>query len=203
MVSDDGCGMEKEVLGRLFEPFFTTKEVGKGTGLGLSSVYGIVKQNNGYLDVRSEPGQGSKFFIYLPKADFPGHEAHLPESPKATRTILFVEDESAILNLGKKILEKFGYRVLVANSPAEALDFAANYPDPIDLLITDVIMPGMNGKQLAEKMSTLRPDLRSIYISGYTRDAMKQLHNIDGVAYLQKPFTVNSLLEKVHEALAD
>ena len=204
-VSDNGCGMEKEILDNLFEPFFTTKEVGKGTGLGLATVYGIVKQNGGYINAESEPGRGTKFFIYLPGVDVPKPEDRLPEQPevirKGTETILFVEDENAILNLGKKILERYGYRVLTANSPAVALELAANYPGQIDLLITDVIMPGMNGKELAEILGALKGGFRSIYISGYAGDVLDRHDVVEGVNFLQKPFSVNSLIEKVREVL--
>ena len=204
-LEDNGGGMDEEVLGNLFEPFFTTKEVGKGTGLGLATVYGIVKQNGGYIDVDSKTGEGTKFLIYLPVADLPKSENTLPKKPgptdKKTATILFVEDESAVLTLGKKILEKFGYRVLMAKSPAEALDLAQNYSDTIDLLITDVIMPGMNGRELAQKLAA-RFDFRSIYISGHTGDVLEQFDGFAGVNFLQKPFTVNSLVEKVREVLA-
>jgi two-component system cell cycle sensor histidine kinase/response regulator CckA len=204
-VSDNGCGMHEEVMGKLFEPFFTTKEVGKGTGLGLATVYGIVRQNDGYIDVESKPGQGTRFFIYLPRAALSQPAA--PLSKRSHRdvdgagTILFVDDESAVLGLGRKILEKFGYHVLVANGPAQALDMAASYPDPIDLLITDVIMPGINGKELAKELGTLKPAVRSIYISGYTREAIDKLHEMNGVDFLQKPFSVNDLIGKVREVL--
>ncbi|MDR3555006.1 MAG: ATP-binding protein [Syntrophobacteraceae bacterium] len=204
-VSDNGCGMHEEVLGKLFEPFFTTKEVGKGTGLGLATVYGIVRQNDGYIDVESKPGEGTRFFIYLPRAALSQPAAPLSERSQRdvdrARTILFVDDESAVLGLGKKILEKFGYHVLVANGPVQALDMAASYPDPIDLLITDVIMPGIDGKELAKELGTIKPAVRSIYISGYTREAIDKLHEINGMDFLQKPFSVNDLIGKVREML--
>ena len=205
-VGDSGYGMEKGVLDKLFEPFFTTKGVGKGTGLGLATVYGIVKQNSGFIDVHSEPGQGTTFCIYLPRNDAPAGEdqalTRQEKDLKGTETILLVEDEAAILQLGKVILERGGYNVLAAPSPSRALDLAGNYPGRIDLLITDIIMPGMNGKELAEKLGAFRSGFRSIFISGYSNDIIAQQGILEeGVHFLQKPFSVANLTSKVREVL--
>jgi two-component system, cell cycle sensor histidine kinase and response regulator CckA len=205
-VSDDGCGMDKEVLIKLFEPFFTTKEIGKGTGLGLATIYGIVKQNNGFIDVQSQLGQGATFRIYLPRTDIPITEEQPFElqekNLQGAETVLLVEDEESILELGKRILENYGYVVLAARNPTEALILAKSHPDQIDLLLTDVIMPGMNGKELAEKLSAFKSGFRSVFISGYTSDVIAQRSVLDeGVNFLQKPFSVQSLAEKVREVL--
>jgi PAS domain S-box-containing protein len=207
-VSDDGCGMEKEVQDKLFEPFFTTKEVGKGTGLGLATVYGIVKQHNGLIYVRSEPGRGSTFRICLPRVYMhTAEERPLPREKKnleGAETILLVEDEKPILDLGKKILERRGYRVLAVQNPVEALELAKSVPGQIDLLITDVIMPRMNGKELAEKLSAFNARCRYLFMSGYTRDVIAP-HGVidDGLHFLQKPFSAKDLAEKVREILDD
>jgi PAS domain S-box-containing protein len=205
-VNDDGCGMEKEVQDKLFEPFFTTKEVGKGTGLGLATVYGIVKQHNGLIYVRSEPGRGSTFRICLPRVYMhTAEERPLPQEKKnleGTETVLLVEDEKPILELGKKILERRGYRVLAVQDPVEALELVKSVPGQIDLLITDVIMPRMNGKELAEKLSTFNVGCRYLFMSGYTRDVIAP-HGVidDGLHFLQKPFSAKNLAEKVREIL--
>ncbi|MEN6439478.1 MAG: heavy metal translocating P-type ATPase [Syntrophobacter sp.] len=205
-VSDNGCGMDKEVLDHLFEPFFTTKDIGKGTGLGLATVYGIVKQNNGFINVYSEPGQGTTFRVYLPSL-----EAHDTEEPllqkdkmdlQGTETVLLVEDEESILTLAHTILERFGYHVLAARNPADALGLAVSHPGPIHLLITDVVMPGMNGKDLHEKLRALKPGLKCIYMSGYTADAIAH-HGVleEGIHFLQKPFSVKTMAEKARQVL--
>ncbi|MDR3555779.1 MAG: PAS domain S-box protein [Syntrophobacteraceae bacterium] len=205
-VRDDGCGMGKETLGKLFEPFFTTKEVGKGTGLGLSTVYGIVGQNGGFVTVDSELGRGTTFKIYLPKTNGPealeqSEEQRAP-NPKGVETILLVEDEKSILAMGKKILERHGYGVLAASSPQEALELARNHSSRIDLLITDVIMPAMNGKELAEKLSELVPGLKTLFMSGYTGEVIAESGVVDeGVNFLPKPFSLKTLTEKVREML--
>ena len=206
-VSDTGCGMDPETLAHLFEPFFTTKDVGQGTGLGLATVYGIVKQNNGFIDVRSEPGRGTTFGIHLPRhQDKKGQIQMLvpPASPAARgqETILLVEDEPAILGVGKTMLERLGYRVLGAATPGEALRLAEAHPGEIHLLMTDVIMPEMNGRDLAKNLLDLYPRLRRLFMSGYTADVIAH-HGVldDGMHFIQKPFTMKVLSEKVREAL--
>jgi len=207
-VSDNGCGMEKQVQDNLFEPFFTTKGVGKGTGLGLSTIYGIVKQNNGFINVYSEPGQGTTFKIYLPpnEEQESGSSPHLKESPKriptGSETVLLVEDEPAILKMGRGMLEKLGYKVLTAEKPEDALRLAEEYEDKIHILITDVVMPGMNGRDLAAKVSISSPAIKTLYMSGYTADVIAHHGVLDeGVYFIQKPFSMQDLAVKVREAL--
>jgi signal transduction histidine kinase len=194
-VSDTGKGMDAATRAHLFEPFFTTKEQGKGTGLGLATVFGIVKQNRGVISVYSEPGQGTTFKIYLPRAGAAAPRVApdaARQSPRGVETVLLVEDEEQVLNLGRRLLELQGYTVLVATSPE----------GPIHLLITDVVMPGMNGRQLCERIHASRPELKCLYMSGYTADVIGHHGVLDaGVAFLQKPFTVRSLAEKVREVL--
>ncbi|MFZ2656132.1 MAG: response regulator [Victivallales bacterium] len=206
-VSDTGCGMDKETLGIIFEPFFTTKEIGKGTGMGLPTVYGIVKQNNGFISVDSEHGKGSIFKIYLPRHMGKIEQLKANGTPPApvTRgheTILLVEDEQTILNITKTILEGFGYRVLAAKTPGEAMRLAEEHAGEIHLLLTDVVMPEMNGRNLSKKLISLYPDLKSIFMSGYTANVIAS-HGIidDGVHFIQKPFTIKYLSEKVRAAL--
>ncbi|MBI5558317.1 MAG: response regulator [Deltaproteobacteria bacterium] len=205
-VSDTGCGMTREVLDHIFEPFFTTKEKGKGTGLGLATVYGIVKQNNGFITVCSEPGQGTRFRIYLPRYDAQAMDVQ-PEimtetPPRGTETVLIVEDEKAILDLGRRILERLGYRVLTADTPEEAIRMAKEYAGPIHLLITDVVMPQMNGKELAERLKTIIPGLKCLYMSGYTANVIARHGILDkGVIFLQKPFSAKETAIKVRQAL--
>ncbi len=205
-VSDNGCGMDKDILDNLFEPFFTTKEVGKGTGLGLATIYGIVKQNNGFVNVYSEPGQGSTFKIYLPRwvAD-DDIEKNVPEKKAAaggTETILLVEDDPDILTMTRMMLERQGYSILPAASPAEAIDLAKNHADNIHLLMTDVVMPNMNGRDLAEKISTVYPDIRRLFMSGYPANVIAHQGMLDdGVAFIQKPFSMADMTEKVRGVL--
>ena len=204
-VSDNGCGMDKQVLDNLFEPFFTTKGVGKGTGLGLATIYGIVKQNNGFINVYSEPGEGTSFKIYLPRiqtSETVKIEATEPEPSCGAETVLLVEDEETILRLGKMILERYGYTVLVAPSPTEALILAKEHQGPIHLLLTDVVMPGMNGKELKERIAAIIPEIRVLFMSGYTADVIA-CHGVieEDVQYLQKPFSVKTLAAKVREVL--
>jgi two-component system, cell cycle sensor histidine kinase and response regulator CckA len=205
-VSDNGCGMDRDVLDNLFEPFFTTKEVGKETGLGLATIYGIVKQNNGFINVYSEPGQGSTFRIYLPRL-IEEKEAFTPVPGKkvaagGTETILLVEDEPTILDMTQKMLERKGYSVLPAATPAEAMDLARTHTDPIHLLMTDVVMPEMNGRDLAEQMSSLYPDIKLLFMSGYPADVIAHQGMLDdGVAFIQKPFSMKDLAEKLREVL--
>jgi CheY-like chemotaxis protein len=205
-VSDDGCGMEKELLDHIFEPFFTTKEVGRGTGLGLATVYGIVKQNEGFINVYSEPGKGSTFRIYLPRHVGEAIEhppAGTPPLPRGRgETVLLVEDEPLILNLNQAMLEQLGYRVLTASTPGEAIRLGKAHPDRIELLITDVVMPEMNGQDLAELLTELRPGLKCLFSSGYTANVIAHRGVLDeGVTFLQKPFSLKELASKVREAL--
>ncbi|SHO53631.1 PAS domain S-box protein [Desulfopila aestuarii] len=204
-VSDNGCGMSRETVDKIFEPFFTTKEVSKGTGLGLATVYGIVNQNNGFINVYSELGEGTTFRIHLPfhKEEDAAPRARTVETlPQGKgQTILVVEDDSAILKLTEKMLKGLGYQVLTASTPTEALQQAAETAN-IALLLTDVIMPEMNGRELAVKMGEIRPETRTLYMSGYTADIIAHRGIIDkGYQYLQKPFTVSDLAIKVSAAL--
>jgi signal transduction histidine kinase/ActR/RegA family two-component response regulator len=205
-VSDNGSGMDKEVLDNLFEPFFTTKPVNKGTGMGLATIYGIVKQNNGFINVYSEPGQGSTFKIYLPRsvADKDTEKA-VPDKKAAaggTETILLVEDEPSILRMTRMMLERKGYTVLPAATPTEAVEKAKNHSGPIDMLMTDVIMPEMNGRDLAGQITDLYPDIRLLFMSGYTANVIAH-HGVldDGVAFIQKPFSMVDMTEKVRAIL--
>ena len=207
-VSDDGCGMDREIQGKLFEPFFTTKGVGKGTGLGLSTVYGIVKQNNGFIAVESEPDRGATFRIYLPrhigKSEQAGTEgANAPAMP-GHETVLVVEDEPALLELSKLMLEKQGYHVLTAGTPGEAIRLAEEHAGEIHLLLTDVVMPEMDGRNLARRMLSLYPNLRCLFMSGYTADIIAH-HGVldDGACFIQKPFSGKELAAKVREALGN
>ena len=200
-VTDSGVGMEPAVRERIFEPFFTTKEVGKGTGLGLSMVYGIVQQSGGTIQVYSEPGHGTTFKIYLPGVDEPAEQSPRPEAPprRGTETVLVCEDEPAVRELAREVLEDYGYTVLEARDGREALDVAASHAGPIELLVTDVVMPRMNGSELAARLTTERP-LRVVYMSGYTETSMMR----DGAAggtFLQKPFSPLVLARTVRAVL--
>ena len=205
-ISDNGCGMDKKTLDNLFEPFFTTKAEGKGTGLGLSTVYGIVKQNNGFVAVCSEPGSGTTFNIYLPRHIGKTVKADV-ETPSVRaagehETILIVEDELMILDVSKAALESFGYRVLAASTPEEAFRLANEHAGELRLLITDVIMPKMNGRDLAERLLALHPGMKRLYMSGYTNDIIAP-HGIldEGINFIQKPFLPSALGIKVREIL--
>ncbi|WP_129126451.1 hybrid sensor histidine kinase/response regulator [Geomonas oryzae] len=207
-VTDNGCGMEKETVERIFEPFFTTKGPGMGTGLGLSTVYGIVKQNQGTIHVYSEPGQGTSFAIYLQRhsgEEMPvGVEASEEPPQGKEETILVVEDEPEILRMTTDMLKLQGYRTIAASSPEEALNAAEQHPGEIDLLLTDVIMPGMNGRALADRLLAARPGLKCLYMSGYTADAISQHGVLDpDVKYIQKPFNMKALARKVREVLSE
>jgi CheY-like chemotaxis protein len=204
-VSDNGCGMTKKLLANIFEPFFTTKELGKGTGLGLATVYGAVKQNNGFIGVYSEPGTGTTFKIYLPRSKDKSTAATTEiqtEPAKGHETILLVEDEPAILAMTKVILSKIGYIVLAAATPGEAMKLAREHNGAIHLLMTDVIMPEMNGRDLAKNIVVLYPAIKRLFMSGYTADVIAH-HGVleDGVHFLQKPFNMNTLSVKIREVL--
>ena len=205
-VSDNGCGMDKDTLGNLFEPFFTTKELGKGTGLGLATVYGIVKQNNGFIDVYSEPAQGTTFKLYLPrhmgKAERTSTESLQGSFILGQETVLLVEDEPEILSMAKRMLEKQGYHVLAAGMPGEAIQMAKGHNGEIHLLMTDVVMPEMNGRELAKKVLLLYPNIKRLFMSGYTADVIANQGILDeDVHFIQKPFSVKDLAAKVREAL--
>jgi PAS domain S-box-containing protein len=205
-VTDTGAGMTPEVRARLFEPFFTTKEKGKGTGLGLATAYGIVKQSGGYIWAYSEPGQGATFKIYLPRVDAPAVAVAPPvetdAAPTGTETVLLAEDDAALRALVGTMLEKLGYRVLDAPNAEAALAVARSTPDPIHLLVTDVVMPGESGRRLAERLAAVRPDVRVLYISGYTDDAIVHHGMLEpGLHYLAKPFTAAGLARKVRAVL--
>jgi two-component system, cell cycle sensor histidine kinase and response regulator CckA len=204
-VSDTGMGMDKETQSRIFEPFFTTKEKGKGTGLGLSTVYGIVKQSGGYVMVQSEKGQGSTFQIYLPQVDGRADDNSSP-APDAARggseTVLLVEDEDSVRQLVRDTLAAKGYSVLEAKSGEDGLETAARHRGTIQLVITDVVMPGMGGRELVKKLAETNPTTKVLYLSGYTEDTIVSDGSIEsGTAFLQKPFSLQNLSRKVREVL--
>ena len=207
-VRDDGSGMSDEVLAHLFEPFFTTKEVGKGTGLGLATVYGIVEQNRGFIEVQSERGAGTTFAIYLPRhthaSEAPQAEAVETVPPSGPETVLLVEDERAVLALTQTMLEQMGYAVVSASTPREALRLAMERPGTIDLLLSDVVMPEMNGRDLAAELATLHPRTRCLFMSGYAADLIAH-HGVlePGVHFVQKPFSTDELAAKVRAALGE
>jgi CheY-like chemotaxis protein len=204
-VRDSGCGMDGESLAHIFEPFFTTKEGDRGTGLGLSTLYGIVKQNQGYIDVQSVPGAGTTFTIYLRRHAGPAEavrEAREEKVPPAPgQTVLVVEDEGALLELSRTLLSKAGYRILSASSPAEALRIAAEHPGPIHLLLTDVVMPGMSGSELTRRLKAQRPELTYLFTSGYpVADVVFpfELANEDRQRhFLEKPYTLQGLTDAI------
>jgi two-component system, cell cycle sensor histidine kinase and response regulator CckA len=205
-VTDTGTGMDAKTKARIFEPFFTTKPVGKGTGLGLATVYGVVQQSGGYIWLYSELGHGTSFKIYLPRVDAveteAAAEASLAGALDGSETVLVAEDEEAVRQIIEKALDAHGYRVLSARDGAEALERASAYAGQIDLLVTDVVMPDMNGRELSRRLVETRPNLRTLYLSGYTDDAI--LHRgvlQQGVAFLQKPFSLRMLARKVREVI--
>ena len=205
-VSDDGCGIEPEALDNIFEPFFTTKESGKGTGLGLATIYGVVKQNNGFINVDSQPDQGTTFKIYLPqhrdiKDCFPDQGPVQP-AERGYETILLVEDEPEILEMTTMMLERLGYRVISASTPGEAIYLAKEYNGKIDLLVTDVVMPEMNGRDLAKNILHYHPNLKRLFMSGYTANVIAHHGVLDkGINFIQKPFSEENLGSKVREAI--
>ena len=207
-LSDTGSGMDEEAQARAFEPFFTTKDVGEGSGLGLSMVHGFAKQSGGWIELESEPGRGSTFRLYLPKVS--GTETVLVEddqalvaaSPRGEETVLVVEDEPGVRNIVVQMLEQQGYTVLSASSPEDVLHLLESYPAPIDLLLTDVVMPGMSGPEVVEWIQERRPTAKVLYMSGYTDSTvLKRGVHSERTPYLQKPFTLESLSEKVREVL--
>jgi CheY-like chemotaxis protein len=206
-VSDTGHGMVPEVRNRIFEPFFTTKAPGKGTGLGLATAHGIVKQTGGHIFVYSEPGHGTSFKVYLPRTDTAEIAATAPEStpaqlPRGSETIVLVEDEASLRELIRECLEASGYTVLEAQHGADALEICERREGPVHLLVTDVVMPQMSGRELGERVRGLRPNIEVLYMSGYTDDAVV-LHGVltEDMAFLQKPFTAEALARKVRELL--
>ncbi len=205
-VSDNGCGMEKTTIDHIFEPFFTTKEIGQGTGMGLATVYGVVKQNKGFINVYSEPGQGTTFKVYFPR--FTGVrgvklETEKQDSPMGKgETVLVVEDDALILSMSRQMLEKLGYTVLLADSPSKALAQMQIHASEILLLITDVVMPEMNGRDLEQALRAAKPDLKCLFISGYTANVIAHHGVLDkDVCFLQKPFSLEDLASKVRQAL--
>jgi len=209
-VQDTGCGMTQDIIAHIFEPFYTTKEHGKGTGLGLATIYGIVKQCGGCLDVDSAPGEGTTFTIYLPQVSDEVAYSHdtreyvLPSAAKGHETVLVVEDESGILRLCCSILEKSGFTVLAALSPADALKLSDNFAEDIHLVITDVIMPEINGPQLVQRIKTMRPGIKCLYMSGYTPDIIAR-HKLteQKIHCIEKPFSTQKFLAMVREILAE
>ena len=205
-VSDNGCGIDKEKLQHIFEPFFTTKKIGEGTGLGLSTVFGIVKQNKGFINVHSEPGKGTTFKIYLPRHEPEYAESDEESEPskifRGTGTVLVVEDEESLLLIVKILIERLGYTVLSTSSPFEAIKIAEKYKEEIHLLMTDVIMPGISGSDLQKRISSLRPGIKCLFMSGYAADIISHNGILDeGVHFLQKPFTEEDLSAKLREAI--
>ena len=202
-VTDNGCGMDKDTQSHIFEPFFTTKEAGKGTGLGLATVYGVVKQSRGSIFVYSEPGAGTTFKVYLPAVKGSIEAAGKSAVPaRGSETVLLVEDDDSVRKLARSVLEDQGYTVLESAGGEEARLSAEKHKGPIHLLLTDVVMPGMGGRELSDALAPLRPDMRTLYMSGYTDDTVVR-HGVleKGMAFLQKPYTAESLLLKVREAL--
>jgi CheY-like chemotaxis protein len=207
IVKDTGTGMDEHVLAHLFEPFFTTKELGRGTGLGLATVYGIVRQSGGQIQVTSRPGEGSTFTLYLPRIESSGRAGAaapgLPAPvPGGTETVLVVEDEEAVRHLICRVLRTKGYRVLEAPHAEGALLLAGSTPRPIELLVTDMVMPGMGGTALAAELIAVRPSLRVLFITGYAPEAVERRGELtDASGLLEKPFSADQLARKVREVL--
>jgi CheY-like chemotaxis protein len=205
-VSDTGCGMDDSIRNRIFEPFFTTKEVGKGTGLGLAMVYGIIKQSGGHIEVYSEVGLGTTFKIYLPRHKDSARSAEsalaAPEGMVGSECILVVEDEEIVRELAREVLRGCGYTVLVARQGLEALRVCEEYIGTIHLVMTDVVMPEMSGRELVQRLALLRPGVKLLYMSGYTDEALQRqgVHG-EGITLLHKPFTPGALARQVREVL--
>jgi len=207
-ISDTGVGMDAETKAHIFEPFFTTKGLGQGTGLGLSTVYGIVKQSGGHVWVYSEPGQGSSFKVYLPRvveAEAPVRKEDRPvENVSGHETVLVVEDEPMLRELVEAMLSSCGYSILTVENPVQAEEFSKDYDGPIHLLLTDVVLPGISGREVARKVSAHRPDIKVLYTSGYTPDAIVHHGVLEaGLHFIQKPFTIETLASKVRAVLND
>jgi CheY-like chemotaxis protein len=207
-VADTGVGMSADTREHAFDPFFTTKEAGKGTGLGLATVYGIVKQSGGYVWIYSEQGHGTSVKLYFPEVSAAAafqaaeYKPAAKEAARGSETILLVEDEPAVRGLASRILEKQGYRVLSAQHGREAMDIASSETGKIDLVLTDVVMPGMNGRGLVERLAGIRPTMKSLYMSGYTDDDIIRRGFIEpSKSFLQKPFTSEALLQTVRKVL--
>jgi two-component system, cell cycle sensor histidine kinase and response regulator CckA len=205
-VSDNGAGMDDETQRRIFEPFFTTKELGKGTGMGLAIVLGIVKMSDGWIEVESASGQGTTFTIYLLKVDEePAADAtaEAPEVPRGSGTVLFVEDDPSVRSFSVRCLRALGYTVLEASKGTDAITIATEYEDRIDLLVSDIVMPGMQGPEVAERIAALRPSIRVLLISGFAERAGNTGSWASKTGYLAKPYSRQSLGRAVSAALAD
>jgi CheY-like chemotaxis protein len=207
-VTDTGIGIDEETVARIFEPFFTTKESGRGTGLGLSTVYGIIKQSGGYILVQSEIGRGTTFAVYLPQVDAESEEYEkstaIQDHLSGNETVLLAEDQGTVRRTVRKILETYGYQVLEARNGGSALLLYESYERPIDLLLTDVVMPEMSGRELANRLASQHPETKVLYMSGYTDDVIVHHGVLDeGMAFIQKPFAADVLARKVREVLDD
>jgi CheY-like chemotaxis protein len=201
-VSDDGIGMDKETLGHVFEPFFTTKEFGKGTGLGLAMVYGIIKQNDGVINIYSEPTQGTTLKIYLPRVteEETLEKSNIEPVVPQSGTVLLVEDEDTVRRMTTKMLEAIGYTVLSVDKPQQALSLCEQLENKIDFVLTDVVMPLMSGKELKDQIEAIRPGIKTIFMSGYAANALADRGILEeGVYLLRKPFTMSELAEKLHD----
>jgi len=206
VVSDSGSGMSREILSHIFEPFFTTKEIGKGTGLGLATVYGIIKQNNGFINVYSEPGHGSSFQIYFPRFLGEAESVEYLSQPEVggSGTVLLVEDDLLVREMSLQMLEEIGYTVIVADSPEQAVEICADPGSRVDIVLTDVVMPGMNGKEMVDLIESMRPGIKVVFMSGYTSDLVAQRGVVDeGRHFIQKPFDMHSLAMKMKDAQSD
>jgi CheY-like chemotaxis protein len=204
-VTDSGIGMDAATRARVFDPFYTTKELGKGTGLGLSIVYGIVKQSGGHIEVYSEAGRGTSFKVYLPRCMDPVEDAAQPAPvppPNGHATVLLVDDDAQVSAAARRALERAGYTVLAASDGAQGLRIATEQQGRVDLLVTDMVMPGMGGRELARQVTSVRPEVRVLFTSGYTAEAMNQQAILEpGDAFLGKPFTPDALLRRVSDVL--